>query len=237
MLSGHGDTESVAAMSNGRTSASLSRALPVCAARTRSGRARRGAGERVRRWPPVRRAHRPVRAEPQRRLARLAVGPLHGLGLGIGSCELSDADAHDVRELCGGAARLRGCFRAGRLRPSIVAANVVLLLGPPLLSQDVFGYLAFARLGVLHGLDPYTHVAAEAPTDAVFPFIGWPFQNSPYGPLFTLGTYPLAPLGLAGGLWALKAVAVACELGAVALTARAATRWGARRSRRRCLWA
>jgi hypothetical protein len=81
-------------------------------------------------------------------------------------------------------------------------------------------------LGVLHGLDPYTHVAAEAPTDAVFPFIGWPFQHSPYGPLFTLGSYPLASLGLAGGLWALKAVAVSASLGAVALTARAARRMG-----------
>jgi hypothetical protein len=109
---------------------------------------------------------------------------------------------------------------------SIVAAYLLLLLGPPLISQDVFGYLAFARLGVLHSLDPYTHVAAEAPTDAVFPFIGWPFQHSPYGPLFTLGTYPLASLGLAGGLWALKAVAVASSLGAVALTASAATKMG-----------
>ncbi len=81
------------------------------------------------------------------------------------------------------------------LAGAIVLANVILLLGPPLISQDVFGYLAFARLGVLHGLDPYTHVAAEAPTDAVFRFIGWPFQHSPYGPLFTLASYAIVPLG------------------------------------------
>ena len=103
---------------------------------------------------------------------------------------------------------------------AIVAANVILLLGPPLISQDVFGYLGFARLGALHGLDPYTHVAAEAPTDPVFPFVGWPFLHSPYGPLFTLASYATAPLGLAGGLWAFKAVAVASSLGAVALIAR-----------------
>ena len=76
---------------------------------------------------------------------------------------------------------------------------MILVLGPPLISQDVFGYLAFARMGALHGLDPYTHVAAEAPTDPVFQFIGWPFQHSPYGPLFTLASYAMAPLGLAGG--------------------------------------
>ena len=63
----------------------------------------------------------------------------------------------------------------------------------------MFGYLAFARMGALHGLDPYTHVAAEAATDPVFPFLGWPFQHSPYGPLFTLASYATAPLGLAGG--------------------------------------
>ena len=100
----------------------------------------------------------------------------------------------------------------------------MLLLGPPLISQDVFGYLDFARLGALHGLDPYTHVAAQAPTDPVFLFVGWPFQHSPYGPLFTLASYAIAPLGLAGGLWALKALAVATSLGAVALVARAAGR-------------
>ena len=54
------------------------------------------------------------------------------------------------------------------LAGTIIAAHLVLLLGPPLISQDVFGYLDFARLGALHGLDPYTHVAAQAPTDAVF---------------------------------------------------------------------
>ena len=87
---------------------------------------------------------------------------------------------------------------------TIIAAHLVLLLGPPLISQDVFGYLDFARLGALHGLDPYTHVAAQAPTDPVYLFVGWPFQNSPYGPLFTLASYAIAPLGLAGGLWALE---------------------------------
>jgi hypothetical protein len=107
-----------------------------------------------------------------------------------------------------------------------VLANAILLLGPPLISQDVFGYLAFARLGALHGLDPYTHFAAEAPTDPIFHFIGWPFQSSPYGPLFTLASYAIAPLGPAGGLWAFTAIAVVSSLGAVALIARAAGRLG-----------
>jgi hypothetical protein len=118
----------------------------------------------------------------------------------------------------------------GAIVGAIVASYVILLLGPPLISQDVFGYLGFARLGALHGLDPYTHVTAEAPTDPVLPFVGWPFKHSPYGPLFTLASYATVPLGLAGGLWALKAIAVLASLGAVALTGRAAR--GAGRSAR-----
>jgi len=152
-------------------------------------------------------------------------GPLHGLGLGIGSASFQAL----TLAMCASYALvlLAASALPGRaIAVSIMAANLLLTLGPPLISQDVFGYLAFARLGVLHGLDPYTHVAAEAPVDAVFPFIGWPFQHSPYGPLFTLASYPLAPLGLAGGLWALKAIAVAASLGAVALTASAASRMG-----------
>jgi hypothetical protein len=107
---------------------------------------------------------------------------------------------------------------------TIIAAHLALLIGPPLLSQDVFGYLDFARLGALHGMDPYTHVAAQAPTDPVYLFVGWPFQNSPYGPLFTLSSYAIAPLGLAGGLWALKTLAVATSLAAIALLSKAAGR-------------
>src|SRR6476469_2775509 len=59
----------------------------------------------------------------------------------------------------------------GTLVAAILAAHAILLLGPPLISQDVFGYMGFARLGALHGLDPYTHVAAQASGDEVFAFL------------------------------------------------------------------
>jgi alpha-1,6-mannosyltransferase len=159
-------------------------------------------------------------------------GPLRGLGVGV----ITTSGFQTLTLImCAGYLAVLAATR-GRalslpaLAATIVAANLILLLGPPLISQDVFGYEAFARLGVLHHLDPYTHVFFEAPTDPIYPFIGWPFQNSPYGPLFTLASYGAAPLGIAGGLWALKAVAVAGSLLAVALTARAAGALG--RSRR-----
>jgi len=112
------------------------------------------------------------------------------------------------------------------LAAAVLLAHVAVLLGPPLLSQDVFGYLSFARLGALHGLDPYTHIPAEAPKDPTFGFIGWPLAHSPYGPLFTLASYATAPLGLAAGLWSFKALAAVCSLLAIWFTARATERNG-----------
>ena len=96
---------------------------------------------------------------------------------------------------------------------SIVVAYGLLLVGPPLISQDVFGYLAFARLGALHGLDPYTHVPAEAPTDACSRSSAGRSSIRPMGRCSHLAPMPSLRSGLAGGLWALKALAVAREPG------------------------
>jgi Glycosyltransferase family 87 len=152
-------------------------------------------------------------------------GPLRGLDVGIsrGSFQaltLAMCACYALALLCSERLPLRAIAAA------IVAAHVVLLLGPPLISQDVFGYIGYARLGALHGLDPYTHLTAEAPADPVFAFVGWPFKHSPYGPLFTLASYATAPLGVAGALWAFKAIAVLCSLGAVALVTLAGARLG-----------
>lgn len=152
-------------------------------------------------------------------------GPLRGFGVSLGGGSFQTL----MLIMCASYVLVLVAARqlpVAALAGTIVLANLILLLGPPLLSQDVFGYLAFARMGALHGLDPYTHVAAEAPFDPAFRFIGWPFLNSPYGPVFTLASYAIAPLGVAGGLWVFKAVAVASSLGAVALIARAAGRLG-----------
>jgi alpha-1,6-mannosyltransferase len=108
----------------------------------------------------------------------------------------------------------------------IVVAHIAVLLGPPLLSADVFGYLDFARLGVVHGLDPYTHTAASATGDAIYPYVGWHDVSTPYGPLFTVISYALVPLGIAAGIWALKVIAVLTSLGAIALVWRSAERRG-----------
>jgi alpha-1,6-mannosyltransferase len=113
-----------------------------------------------------------------------------------------------------------------RLWAGIVLAHAAALLAPPLLSLDVFGYIDFARLGVVHGLDPYTATPAAAAHDPVFTYIGWPHVSTPYGPLFTLLSYAFVPLGVAGMLWSLKALAALASLAAVAIVWRAAERLG-----------
>jgi alpha-1,6-mannosyltransferase len=114
-----------------------------------------------------------------------------------------------------------------RVVGTIVLAHVIFVLGPPLLSADVLGYIDYARLGVVHGLDPYTHASLAAPHDPVFPYVGWRHARSPYGPLFTLMSYSLVPLGVPGSLWALKVLAGVFSLAALGVLWRAA-RWAGR---------
>jgi alpha-1,6-mannosyltransferase len=109
---------------------------------------------------------------------------------------------------------------------TVAGLHVLFLLGPPLLSQDVFSYIAYARLGVEHGLSPYTHSPIDIPHDPVFGFAGSKNAVSVYGPAFTLLTYPLSPLGVAGAYWVLKVLAAAASLGVVALVWRTAERLG-----------
>jgi alpha-1,6-mannosyltransferase len=105
---------------------------------------------------------------------------------------------------------------------TIGALHLIFLLAPPLLSTDVFNYIDYARLGALHGLDPYAHGPASAPHDPSFAFTAWRHTASAYGPLFTLSSYPLAHLGVAGALWAYKVVGALASLGCVALVWRIA---------------
>jgi len=109
---------------------------------------------------------------------------------------------------------------------AIVALHVVILLSPPLELTDVFNYLGYARLGGLHGLNPYTHVIEAARHDPVFGLTSWHNLRSPYGPAFTLLTYPLARLPLPVAYWVLKLATVLASLGFIALVWRCARQLG-----------
>jgi hypothetical protein len=105
---------------------------------------------------------------------------------------------------------------------AIVVAHVLLVLGPPLWLTDVYNYIGFARLGATHGLDPYAHTLSAIPSDQAVTYATWVHISSPYGPLFTLLSYPLAPLGLATGTWVVKCTIAAAALGCLALVWRLA---------------
>jgi Glycosyltransferase family 87 len=99
----------------------------------------------------------------------------------------------------------------------IVALHVIMLLSPPLQLTDLFNYLGYARLGALHGLNPYTHVISGEIYDPVYRFSTWHNLHSPYGPLFTALTY-LLPLGsLSLSYWLIKTITVLASLGFLAL--------------------
>jgi len=99
---------------------------------------------------------------------------------------------------------------------------VIFAAAPPILSHDVYSYVDYARLGALHGLDPYVHPPASVPTDPAFGHVTWPHTTSAYGPLFTLATYPLAALPVGAAVYALKAASALAVLGIAALVARVA---------------
>ncbi len=113
------------------------------------------------------------------------------------------------------------------MRPRLFWAAVGVLLtafalAPVLLSHDVYSYVDYARLGVVHGLNPYVHPPAAAPFDPAYARVTWIDATSAYGPLFTLGTYPLAWLPVWWAIAVLKASAALSVLATAVLIARIA---------------
>lgn len=152
-------------------------------------------------------------------------GPLPRLGSGLGPSAFGLLMAF----MCACYLAALACADALRAGPALAAIgglHVLLALAPPLLSPDVFGYVGYARLGALHGVDPYLHGAEAVPGDPIRPYVKFQYLPSPYGPLFTALSYGLAPLGVAGALWTLKLLAGAAGLGCVSLVWACARRLG-----------
>jgi alpha-1,6-mannosyltransferase len=106
-----------------------------------------------------------------------------------------------------------------------VALQAIVFVGPILISTDVFSYIAYARMGVLHGINPYLHGPISiAGKDPIYHYVGtdWIKVATAYGPLYTLLSYPLAPLGVTGALWGMKLEALLASAGTLALTWRCA---------------
>ncbi len=131
-----------------------------------------------------------------------------------------------------------GALRARWILAAIVLAHIAFLLGPPLLSTDVFSYMNYARLYAVDHLNPYVHPPSSAVADPSYKYVSvfWKHTLSAYGPVFTLGTYPLALLGLGGLLWSLKTLTVLASLGCVAVIWRAARLLGRSPLQAAILW-
>jgi alpha-1,6-mannosyltransferase len=113
---------------------------------------------------------------------------------------------------------------------AIVVLHVAYVVGPPLFSTDIWSYIAYARLGALHHLDPYVATPSMVPGDAVLPHVHWRTTPSAYGPLYTLASYPLGLVSPGVAIAGFKIAGAASSLGCVALLWRIAGRLG--RSRR-----
>ncbi len=121
----------------------------------------------------------------------------------------------------------RICSDPRAARWSIVLVGtltVIVCAGPILFSTDVFSYIAYARMGVLHGLDPYLHGPIRIEGDPIFKYVGedWLKVATAYGPVYTLLAYPLGVLGVKGAVWGAKVEALAACAGTLALTWRCA---------------
>ena len=106
----------------------------------------------------------------------------------------------------------------------IALLHAIVFVGPILLSTDVFSYIAYARMGVEHGINPYLHGPIAIPHDPVYHYVGqdWKLVATAYGPLYTLLSYPFAPLGVEGALWGMKVLAMLASAGTLALVWRCA---------------
>lgn len=106
---------------------------------------------------------------------------------------------------------------------AILAAHAIFFLSPPLALTDVFNYVNYARMEVVHNLNPYTTIPILEPhNDPSFLLSNWHQLLSPYGPLFTLVTFAVVPFGVAFSFWAIKAIIMIASLTSIFLVSRCA---------------
>lgn len=106
----------------------------------------------------------------------------------------------------------------------VAGLYALVFLAPPLLSTDMFSYMAYGRIGALYGANPYLHGPSVIALDPSYPFIAarWVSTPTSYGPLFTALSYLLAPLDVAWNVLAYKAIALISSLTIVAVVWNAA---------------
>jgi hypothetical protein len=121
------------------------------------------------------------------------------------------------------AAYLVGLSYLPRLRArwtiaGIVAVHAIFFLAPPLALTDVFNYINYGRMEVVHHLNPYTSIPILEPhSDPSYVLSNWHELLSPYGPLFTILTFAVVPIGVAASFWVIKGILAAASLATIFL--------------------
>ncbi len=101
-----------------------------------------------------------------------------------------------------------------RLLTATALITVPLVVAPLMQSQDLYQYLFYARMQVLHGANPYTVKPRVFSSDPWFPFVNWGGQVSVYGPAWSLavaGVVAVTGRSLTRSLLVAKALIVAVE--------------------------
>ena len=106
---------------------------------------------------------------------------------------------------------------------AVIGAHLIMFSAPPLALTDIFNYVNYGRMEIVHHLNPYTTVPVLEPhSDPSYALSNWHQLLSPYGPVFTLMTFAVVPLGVAASFWTLKGLLMLTSLGIVFLVWRSA---------------
>jgi alpha-1,6-mannosyltransferase len=114
-----------------------------------------------------------------------------------------------------------------------VAAHLVVLTLPLLISRDVYSYIAYGAIAAIHHANPYVQTPVDFPRDAVAALVGpkWFATPAVYGPAFTAYAAGVvrAVRGLAAQVQVFRVTATVASLATVAVVATSARRaWPAR---------
>jgi len=74
------------------------------------------------------------------------------------------------------------------IRNSTLLFGFLFILIPIVTSADVFSYIAYARMGVIHHLNPLTTLPTAIHTDIAYKYLSWTDQPSAYGPTWVMLT-------------------------------------------------
>ncbi|HXZ03373.1 MAG TPA: hypothetical protein VEH81_00995 [Ktedonobacteraceae bacterium] len=74
------------------------------------------------------------------------------------------------------------------IRNSTLLFGFLYILFPIVTSADVFSYIAYARMGVIHHLNPLTTLPTAIRTDTIYKYLSWTDQPSAYGPTWVIIT-------------------------------------------------